>query len=72
MAFNGQPFSGLLSFVIRLYLSMIKSLLNFIVIIKMIKLILTMNILILIAEDCANDQLTLKEYMDPFTGSQYK
>ena len=25
-----------------------------------------------LAEDCANDQLTLKEYMDPFTGSQYK
>ena len=23
-------------------------------------------------EDCANDQLTLKEYIDPFTGSQYK
>lgn len=23
-----------------------------------------------IAEDCANDQLTLKEYIDPFTGSK--
>ena len=23
-------------------------------------------------EDCANDQLTLKEYIDPFTGSQTK
>ena len=25
-----------------------------------------------LAEDCANDQLTLKEYIDPFTGSQNK
>ena len=23
-----------------------------------------------LAEDCANDQLTLKEYIDPFTGSK--
>ena len=25
-----------------------------------------------LAEDCANDQLTLKEYVDPFTGSKNK
>ena len=23
-----------------------------------------------LAEDCTNDQLTLKEYIDPFTGSK--
>ena len=25
-----------------------------------------------LTEDCANDQLTLKEYIDPFTGSKSK
>lgn len=25
-----------------------------------------------LAKDCANDQLTLKEYIDPFTGSKNK
>lgn len=36
------------------------------------KKIIAENIKNQLAEDCANDQLTLKEYMDPFTGSQYK